>query len=416
MVYVQSVDGAPLMPCSEAKARHLLKQHRARRVRNTPFTIRLKSVVDGHVQPVSLGVDPGYRHIGLSATTNDRVLFEAIAECRTDIPKLMEKRRILRRSRRNRKTRYREPRFNNRVHSKHRGWLAPSVEQRIGYHIHLIDFVCRLLPVSRIVVEEAKFDIHKIQDPDVEGVGYQHGPQYGFENVKEYVKWRDGFKCQYCHHKGDSDTKLEIHHVIQRKDGGSDRPDNLVTLCHDCHAALHRGEFTLRKPKGGYKAPTFMGEMRKKLVERLKAKYGNMVHTTFGYITRIERTVARLSKDHNIDARVISGNPKAKTDGIVWRITKHRCHNRKLHREVPAKHGRRQVAQAARRVFGFGLHDKVVVVGSGQTCRISGLRTSGYFALRTLNDDALLNPNYSKLKLLERAGGLIMVPSILSKY
>ena len=75
-----------------------------------------------------------------------------------------------------------------------------------------------------------------------------------------------------------------------------------------------------------------------------------------------------------------------------------------------------QMAQAARRVFGFGLHDKVVVVGSGQTCRISGLRTSGYFALRILNDDALLNPNYSKLKLLERAGGLIMVPSILSKY
>ena len=160
MVYVQSIDGAPLMPCSEAKARHFLKQHRARRVRNTPFTIRLKSVVDGHVQPVSLGVDPGYRHIGLSATTNDRVLFEAIGECRTDIPKLMEKRRSLRRGRRHRKTRYREPRFNNRVRSKHRGWLAPSVEQRIGYHIHLIEFVCRLLPVSRIVIEEAKFDIH----------------------------------------------------------------------------------------------------------------------------------------------------------------------------------------------------------------------------------------------------------------
>ena len=196
MVYVQSIDGAPLMPCTEAKARHLLKQHRARRVRNTPFTIRLKSVVDEHVQPVSLGVDPGYRHIGLSATTDDRVLFEAVAECRTDIPKLMEKRRSLRRSRRNRKTRYREPRFNNRVHSKHHGWLAPSVEQRIGYHIHLIDFVCELLPVSRIVIEEAKFDTHKIENSDIEGVGYQRGPQYGFENVKEYVRCRDGHKCR----------------------------------------------------------------------------------------------------------------------------------------------------------------------------------------------------------------------------
>lgn len=415
MVYVQSIDGAPLMPCSEAKARHLLKQHRARRVRNTPFTIRLKSVVDGHVQPVSLGVDPGYRHIGLSATTNDRVLFEAIAECRTDIPKLMEKRRSLRRGRRHRKTRYREPRFNNRVRSKHRGWLAPSVEQRIGYHIHLIDFVCRLLPISRIVVEKAKFDTHKIENPDIEGVGYQHGPQYGFENVKEYVRWRDGYKCQHCHHKGDSETRLEVHHIIQRKDGGTDHRDNLVTLCHDCHVALHRGEFTLRKPRGGHKEPTFMNEMRNKLVERLKAKYGNMIHTTFGYITRIERTVAGLPKDHNTDARTISGNPKAKPNGIVWQITKHRCHNRKLHREVPAKHGRRQSTKSARRVFGFGLHDKVVMEG-GQICWIIGLRTSGYFALRTLNDNALLNPNYSRLRLLERAGGLIMVPTASSTF
>lgn len=412
MVYVQSFDGAPLMPCNEAKARRLLKQHGARRVSNTPFTIRLRSVVDGHVQPVSLGVDPGYRHIGLSATTDDRVLFETVAECRTDIPKLMEKRLILRRSRRNRKTRHREPRFDNRVRSKHRGWLAPSVEQRIGYHMHLIGFVCRLLPISSITVEETKFDIHRIQNPDVEGVGYQQGPQYRFDNVKEYVRWRDEYRCQKCR----SRTHLEVHHIVQRKDGGSDRPDNLVTLCHDCHAALHRGEFTLRKPRGGYKAPTFMGVMRRKLVERLKSQYGDMVHTTFGYITRIERTAAGLPKDHNTDARVISGNAEARSDGIVWHITKHRCHNRRLHREVPAKHGRRQAAQSAQRIFGFGLHDRVVILESGQTCRVSGLRTSGYFALRTLNDNTLLNLNCSRLRLLERAGGLIIIPSASSTY
>ena len=410
MVYVQSVDGAPLMPCTEAKARRLLKQHGARRVRNTPFTIRLRSVVDGHVQPVSLGVDPGYRHIGLSATTDSRVLFEAVAECRTDIPKLMEKRLSLRRGRRHRRTRYREQRFDNRVRSKHRGWLAPSVEQRIGYHIHLIGFVCRLLPVSRIVVEEARFDIHRIQNPDVEGVGYQQGPQYGFDNVKEYVRWRDEYRCRKCR----SRMHLEVHHIVQRRDGGSDRPDNLVTLCHDCHAALHRGEFTLRKPRGGYKAPTFMSVMRIKLVERLKARYGDMVQTTFGYITRIGRKAAGLPKDHNTDARAISGNAEAKLDDAVWNITKHRCHNRRLHREVPAKHGRRQAAQAAHRVFGFGLHDRVVALGSGQTCRVSGLRTSGYFALRTLNDNTLLNLNCSRLRLLERAGGLIMVLSASS--
>ena len=410
MVYVQSVDGAPLMPCTEAKARRLLKQHGARRVRNTPFTIRLRSVVDGHVQPVSLGVDPGYRHIGLSATTDSRVLFEAVAECRTDIPKLMEKRLSLRRGRRHRRTRYREPRFDNRVRSKHRGWLAPSVEQRIGYHIHLIGFVCRLLPVSRIVVEEAKFDIHRIQNPDVEGVGYQQGPQYGFDNVKEYVRWRDEYRCRKCR----SRTRLEVHHIVQRKDGGSDRPDNLVTLCHDCHAALHRGEFTLRKPRGGYKAPTFMGVMRIKLVERLKARYGDMVHTTFGYITRIGRTAAGLPKDHNTDARAISGNVEARSDDIVWRIAKHRCHNRRLHREVPAKHGRRQAAQAARRVFGFGLHDRVAVTINDKTGYIAGLRTRGIFVIRDANGVTVTECTYRRLRLLERAGGIRLVPSASS--
>ena len=408
MVYVQSVDGAPLMPCSEAKARHLLKQHRARRVRNTPFTIRLKSVVDGHVQPVSLGVDPGYRHIGLSATTDDRVLFEAVAECRTDIPKLMEKRRSLRRSRRNRKTRYREPRFYNRVHSKHHGWLAPSVEQHIGYHIHLIDFVCRLLPISNITVEEAKFDMHKIQNPDVEGVGYQHGPQYGFENVKEYVRCRDGYKCRKCGSK----THLEVHHIVQRKDGGSNRPDNLVTLCHECHAALHRGEFTLQKPRDGYKASAFMNKMRDKLVERLKAKYGNMIQTTFGYLTRIERTTAGLPKDHNTDARVVSGNAKARPNGIVWRITKHRCHRRNLHREVPGKGGIRQSKRPLYKVQGFRLHDKVMICGTGQIGYITGLRSTGKFQISDLQNKFIGERSCSKLKLLEHSCGIMLIPSV----
>ena len=407
MVYVQSIDGAPLMPCSEAKARHLLKQHCARRVRNTPFTIRLKSVVDGHVQPVSLGVDPGYLHIGLSATTDDCVLFEAVAECRTDIPKLMEKRRSLRSGRRNRKTRYREPRYNNRVRSKHRGWLAPSVEQCIGYHIHLIEFVCRLLPISRIVVEKAKFDMQRIENPDIEGVGYQHGPQYGFENVKEYVRCRDGYKCRKCGSK----THLEVHHIVQRKDGGTDHRDNLVTLCHDCHAALHRGEFTLQKPRGGYKAPAFMNKMRDKLVERLKAKYGNMIQTTFGYITRIKRTATELPKDHNTDARVISGNPKAKPNGIVWQITKHRCHRRNLHREVPGKGGIRQSRRPLYKVQGFRLHDRVAITTNNTTGYIVGLRTSGIFVIRDANGNPVAECTYRRLRILERAGGIKLVPS-----
>ena len=85
-----------------------------------------------------------------------------------------------RRARRNRKTRYRAPRFNNRVRSKHKGWLAPSVENRIQAHMSRIEAVCRLLPVTKIVIETASFDIQKIRNPEVEGTGYQQGDQLGF--------------------------------------------------------------------------------------------------------------------------------------------------------------------------------------------------------------------------------------------
>ena len=59
------IQPTPLMPCCEAKARHLLKEHRAVIVNRTPFTIRLKFVVDDITQPVTLGVDAGYETIGL---------------------------------------------------------------------------------------------------------------------------------------------------------------------------------------------------------------------------------------------------------------------------------------------------------------------------------------------------------------
>ena len=59
---------------------------------------------------------------------------------------------------------------------KHRP-LKRSADQLIG-------LVCRLLSVSRIVVEETMFDLHKIQNPDVEGVEYQQRPQYGFDNLE----------------------------------------------------------------------------------------------------------------------------------------------------------------------------------------------------------------------------------------
>ena len=118
------------MPCSPAKARLLLKEQKAIVKRRTPFTIQLTIATGQAKQPVTLGVDAGYKHIGLSATTEKAELYACEVELRQDITDLLSARLALRRARRSRKTRYRAPRFDNRVASKREGWLAPSVENR----------------------------------------------------------------------------------------------------------------------------------------------------------------------------------------------------------------------------------------------------------------------------------------------
>ena len=173
MVYVLDIDGKPLMPTERhGKVRRLLKERKAKVVKKTPFTIQLLYNSTRYTQPVALGVDAGSKHIGLSASTETKELLAWDVQCRTDIPELISTRREARRARRNRKTRYRAPRFKNRARSKqnqdqsdqkddqseHRGWLAPSVEHKIDTHLNRIAAVQAILPVTKIVVETASFD------------------------------------------------------------------------------------------------------------------------------------------------------------------------------------------------------------------------------------------------------------------
>lgn len=158
MVYVLNKNGQPLMPTeNHAKVRVLLKQGKAKVINKCPFTIQLLYSSTNYTQKVTLGVDSGSKHIGISATTKNNVLYEADVELRNDIVDLISTRRELRRSRRNRKLRYRKPRFNNRKRSD--GWLAPSVKQKVDSHITIIAKVHKILPASNIIVEVASFDI-----------------------------------------------------------------------------------------------------------------------------------------------------------------------------------------------------------------------------------------------------------------
>ena len=355
---------------------------------------------NNYTQQISLGIDAGSKVIGVSATNETKELYAAEVELRNDIVDLISTKRELRHSRRNRKTRYRKPRFNNRKNKKD-GWLAPSVQHKINTHIKIVDDVCKILPIKKITIEVASFDIQKIKNPDIQGIEYQQGEQLDFWNTREYVLFRDDHTCQCC--KGKSkDHRLNVHHIESRKTGG-DAPNNLITLCETCHKAYHQGEIELPKHiKRGmsFRDAAFMGVMRWAFYNQLKCKYGNMVSMTFGYITKNTRIENNLSKTHYVDARCISSNPNATPLGYYYYQKKVRNHNRSLHKSTILKGGIRKSNQAPKYVFGYQLFDKVLY--NDIECYIFGRRTSGYFDLRLLDGTKIsAGVSYKKLKLLE---------------
>ena len=404
MVYVLDIDGQPLMPTNRyGKVRHLLKDGMAKVVQRCPFTIQLLYNNTNYTQEITLGVDAGSKHIGLSATTERIVLYEAEVELRNDIPKLLAARKQNRRSRRSRKTRYRKPRFDNRKRKE--GWLAPSVQQKVDCHLKVVEDVCKLLPVIRIIAEVASFDIQKIKDPEIHGTGYQKGDQFGFWNVREYVLFRDGHTCQCC--KGKSKDKiLNVHHIESRQTGG-DAPNNLITLCETCHKGYHKGLVKLpKKIKRGmsFKDAAFMGIMRWAFYDRLKEIYlplGIDVSLTYGYLTKNTRITHQLPKTHYLDARCISGHPDAVSDGSYYHQKKMRCHNRQIYKAKTLKRGIRKRNQAEYLVHDFRLFDKVRY--QGKDYFIFGRRKSGYFDIRNLNGEKVNKGSisYKKLKLIE---------------
>ena len=398
LVYVLNQHGKPLMPCSPRKARILLKSKKAKVVKREPFTIQLLYGSSGYKQDITLGVDAGSKHIGISATTEKKELYAGDLELRNDIVDLLATRRQNRRTRRNR-LRYREPRFNNRVKSKHKGWLAPSIEHKIQSHLTIIDTLHRILPITKIVVEVASFDTQKLKNPNITNEEYQKGNMLGFWNVREFVLYRDNHTCQAC--KGKSKCNiLNVHHIESRKTGGN-AENNLITLCEECHKKYHQGLIKQTWKRGAsYRDGAFMGIMRWTFYERLKGKYEN-VSLTYGYITKNTRIHCGLPKDHYIDARCISGNPLAKPLDCVYYMKKVRCQNRQIHKANFIKGGRKVLNQAQYIVKGFRLFDKVRY--ENQDYYIFGRRNSGFFDIRNLDGTKVNKGSLSckKIKLIE---------------
>ena len=402
LVYVQNKDGKPLMPTSRCgKVRRLLKAGKAIVVEQIPFTIRLCYDTTNYVQPVILGVDSGNKHIGLSATSTSKELYASEVELRGDIVELISTRRESRQTRRGNKTRYRKSRFLNRKKSEK--WTAPSVKEKINSHLRQVEFIHRILPVSKIIIEVGSFDTQKIKNLNISGTEYQEGDQLGFWNVREYVLARDDHKCQYC--KGKSkDPILNVHHIESRKTGGNS-PGNLITLCEMCHKKYHKGEIKLNmKRSSSLRDSAVMSAMKWRLYDELKSIYPD-VSMTFGYITKHNRIHNGIKKSHTSDAFVISKNFNAKQLSYYYKVRLTRRHNRQIHKFKIQKGGVRRNNQTQFETRGFRLFDRVLF--NGKIMFVTGRRLKGGFVIRDINYENSINTTPNKLKLYRNKRNMI---------
>jgi len=400
IVYVLSMRGEPLMPTTQQKANKILKQGKAKVVRREAFTIQLKYATGENKQDIVLGIDAGYSHIGYSTITSQKELLAGELELRSDIKRLLDKRRAYRRGRRNRLW-YREARFDNRGRGK--GWLAPSLEHRLQSHIRLIERIKRILPVTKTIIEVASFDTAKMQNPEINGVEYQQGELAGYA-VREYLLEKWGRKCAYC---GKTNVPLEVEHIVPKSRGGSDRVSNLTISCHECNqkkgnktAAEFGHPRIQKKAKESLKAAAFMNVIRWRLVNTLGSRW------TYGSITKFWRIQLGLAKSHINDAFVIAGGSRNHERAGGINIGKQvRRQNRSLYKANLLKGGRRK-RNTVKEVKGFRRFDKVLY--EGVKCFIFGLRTRGYFDLRDIEGEKVGGDiSYRKIKLLERARGII---------
>ena len=315
-VFVLNKNKQPLMPCSLARARQLLSKKKAAIFKLYPFTIILKDREYGEVQNIEVKIDPGSKTSGIALVGHfqieKKVIWSANLEHRgAAIKSLLESRRAIRRGRRQRKTRYRAPRFHNRTRID--GWLAPSLQSRVDNLYTLVKRLSKLVPISSIIIETVRFDLQKHQNPEISGAEYQQGELFGYE-VREYLleKWER--KCAYC---SAENIRLEIDHITAKSLGGSNRVSNLVICCRECNvkkANRPLQEFLQNKPllcskilnkaKAPLKDAAAVNSTRLAIASSL-TRINLPLSTSSGGVTKYNRVSQGYKKDHWIDAACV---------------------------------------------------------------------------------------------------------------
>lgn len=354
VVYVLNKKGKPLMPTTRFKhVRLLLKEGKAVAINNNPFTIRLKYETPDIVQPLTLGIDPGRENIGLSVSKEDN---NSVYSCKVQtnnkqVTKNMKERKAHRQSRRRHRRqrlqrkalrtntqlkqgeyailrnhkpcksikisypgmedsitckviRGKESRFNNRKRKE--GWLTPSARNLIEIHKNLVKKVQKILPISKIIIENNSFDFQKLENKDIKNWEYSKGPLYGFKTYKEYIDNIQNQKCLLCF-KPRID---EYHHIIPRSKNGSNSIQNIAGLCKECHDLVHKNQdynSNLEDYKQGIKKKytvSLLNTTMPFIIESLSELLP--LEVVQGQDTKSLRDKHNLPKDHHIDAYIIS--------------------------------------------------------------------------------------------------------------
>ena len=375
LVYVVNKDGKALMPCTNQRARMLLKEGKAKVIGRENFTIKLLHGSSGYKQDVVGGMDPGSRKVGSAAVANGKTVYLSELTVRNDVHSKMEQRAMYRRNRRGRKIRYRKPRFNNRKRPE--GWLTPTLKSKVDSHLREMKYMESILPISHWKVEMAAFDIHAITNPEVFGADYQNGDKKSFYNTKAYVLHRDGHTCQHCKGK-EKCNQLHVHHKIFRSNGGTDSPDNLVCLCKVCHDKLHTGKIELRQTKKSYSKTKHATEVS--IICAVLLKSGWEFEQTYGYETKLKRELClKLPKEHFFDAVAICaeiGEIIEPSNVVLYKknVSKGDYQLR--------KGSRSETIIPVHKLFGMRKFD---FISTEKGCGfISGKRSRGYFSLKDI--------------------------------
>ncbi|MEM7556976.1 MAG: RNA-guided endonuclease IscB [Cyanobacteria bacterium P01_A01_bin.84] len=311
-VFIVNKNKQQLNPVTPKQARRLLEKGKTAVYRMYPFTLVLKTeIANPTIRPLTLKIDPGSKFTGIALLDGENVIWCAELEHRGyQIKNALLSRRQLRSSRRNRKTRYRKPRFNNRKRGDN--WLPPSLEHRILTTQTWVKRLMRYAPITELWIEKVKFDMQQMQNPEVSGVEYQQGTLKGYQ-VREYLLEKWGRECTYC---GKKDVSLQIEHIYPKSKGGSNRVSNLCLACEKCNHKkgnklveefLKKKCELLNKIKSKAKQPlkdaAAVNATRNKLVKTLSDLLSTKTAT--GAQTKFNRIRLNFDKRHWIDAACV---------------------------------------------------------------------------------------------------------------